>query len=436
LALNLRQAKDRSFSLLTRRSTLLLPLLVLPAVARAETILPNGSDQTELLQTAIDKAQTGSGVVQLGAGSFNVSGIKTMGDVQLSGIPGRTTLQARTHEPMLTVGLARNVSLEGIRFSADEGGDLAVANGVETLTITDCSFSGGITGLTLTACGGRISGNSFTSQHGTGLHALDSHNLKITGNTLADIGNNGIRVWRKEKGDDGTIVSDNQIARVAARDGGDGQNGNGINVYRAGNVIVSNNRISDCAFTAIRNNSGDGAVITGNSISRCKEVALYVEFAFLGANVSNNMLEDVAHGISITNFNEGGRLAVCNGNVIRGARGINAHGQPLGGGIFAEADTILNGNLIEEAENAGIALGWGAYGRNLSAVGNMLRNCGRGVTFSMLAPGPFQIVNNMIIGAKSGAVFGMDHENVVTGDLAAAGSVLPKSLRLGENTVL
>lgn len=420
----------------TRRCTLLLPLLALPAVARAETILPRGSDQTELLRSAIDRAQNGSGVVQLGAGTFNVIGIKTTGDLQLAGIPGRTTLQALTREPVLTIDTARNVSLEGIIFAADEGSDLAVANGVETLTITDCGFSGGTTGLTLTACGGRISGNSFTRQRGTGLHALDSRNLRIAGNTLADIGNNGIRVWRTEKGEDGTIVSGNQIARIAARDGGDGQNGNGINVYRAGNVIVSSNRISDCAFTAIRNNSGDGAVIDGNSISRCKEVALYVEFAFLGASVSNNVLEDVAHGISITNFNEGGRLAVCNGNVVRTARGVNAHGQPLGGGIFAEADTILNGNLIEEAENAGIALGWGAYGRNLSAVGNTLRNCGRGITFSTLAPGPFQIANNMIIDAKNGAIVGMDHDKVETDDLAAVGSALPKSLRLGENTVL
>ncbi len=422
--------------MLTRRSTLFLPLLALPAVARAETILPRGSEQTKLLQSAIDKAQNSSGVVQLGAGTFNVSGIRIAGDLQLAGIPGRTTLQVRTREPVLTVGTARNVSLEGIRFAADEGSDLAVANGVETLTIADCSFSGGTTGLSLDKCSGTIRGNSFSSQSGTGLHALDCRNLKINGNTFTDIGNNGIRVWRSEKGEDGTIVSDNQIARISASNGGDGQNGNGINVYRAGNLIVSNNRISDCAFTAIRNNSGDGAVITGNSISRCKEVALYVEFAFLGANVSNNMLEDVAHGISITNFNEGGRLAICSGNVIRGARGVNAHGQPLGGGIFAEADTILNGNLIEEAENAGIALGWGAFGRNLSAVGNTLRNCGRGITFSTLAPGPFQIANNMIVGAKNGAIIGMDHDKVVTGDFAATGSILPKSLRLGENTVL
>jgi predicted sugar kinase len=39
-----------------------------------------------------------------------------------------------------------------------------------------------------------------------------------------------------------------RIERIAAKRGGSGQNGNGVNVFRAGGVLVSGNRIVDCAF--------------------------------------------------------------------------------------------------------------------------------------------------------------------------------------------
>ena len=55
----------------------------------------------------------------------------------------------------------------------------------------------------------------------------------------------------------------------------------------------------------------------GNSTSKLGEVALYAEFGFEGAVVANNTVDGAATGVSITNFNEGGRLAVCQGNLVR-----------------------------------------------------------------------------------------------------------------------
>src|SRR5690606_12330312 len=128
----------------------------------------------------------------------------------------------------------------------------------------------------------------------------------IVGNTVADCGNGGILVHRWEKGEDGTIVTGNRIERISAAHGGTGQFGNGINVYRAGNVIVADNRIADCAFSAIRSNSGSNVQITGNNCARSGETAIYSEFAFEGAIISSNIVDGAANGISIVNFNEGG----------------------------------------------------------------------------------------------------------------------------------
>ena len=38
---------------------------------------------------------------------------------------------------------------------------------------------------------------------------------------------------------------------------------------------------------------------------------------FEGAMIANNIVDTAAMGVSVTNFNEGGRLAVVQGNVIR-----------------------------------------------------------------------------------------------------------------------
>ena len=202
-----------------------------------------------------------------------------------------------------------------------------------------------------------------------------------------------------------------------------------------GNVIVTNNRVTDCAFTAIRNNAGSNILISNNSISRTKEVAVYVEFGFQGAVVSNNIIEDVAHGISITNFDVDGRLAVCQGNVIRRIKGVNATGVSLGGGISAEADTVISNNIIEEADEYGIGLGYGRSTRNISVIGNSILKCRRGVVFSAIGDGPFLVTDNIIDQAKSGALVGMEYEKVVTDDLSLRDAKIPKSMTFRNNLI-
>ena len=49
---------------------------------------------------------------------------------------------------------------------------------------------------------------------------------------VENAGNNGILIWRSHRADDGTLVADNRIEAIDAKDGGSGQNGNAINVFR------------------------------------------------------------------------------------------------------------------------------------------------------------------------------------------------------------
>ena len=408
----------------------------LPVLAAAN------KSQIKDLQVVLEKAMQGGGAVQFPAGRFAVSGLTITAPLQISGVPGLTLLSSGSGKPILIIDGAADVTISGIAF---DGGDappaddfsLVVAKDAKGLVIENCRFtvSKG-NGLRLEGCAGRISGNHFSDIARTALFARNSKGLEISGNRLDGIGNNGIQVWTSEPTEDGTMVVNNRISRVAATDGGTGQNGNGINVYKAGNVMVSGNRISDCAFSAIRNNAGSNCQIQNNSISRTGEVAIYCEFGFEGAIVSGNLIEDVALGISITNFNEGGRLATVANNVIRKVMGGGTLPDTSGVGIGAEADTVVTGNVIEEAADSGISLGWGSYCRNLAASGNLLRNCRRGIVFSVTGGADaVQISNNRISGSTDGSIIGSDHGSPQTADLGVAGAEAPPGVMISGNLV-
>ena len=391
------------------------------------------------LKSAVAKALARDGVLNLPPGTYSASGIAIDGGLTLSGTAGRVKIISADGGPAFLINGPEPVTLRGLTFDgAGMGADRALvsASGAQAVVIEDCTFINTAgSGLRLESCGGRVAGNTLSQIGSTAIFARDSRGLEISGNTIRDIGNNGIQVWTSEKAEDGTIVSKNRITRVRADGGGTGQNGNGINIYRAGNVIVSENRVSDCAFSAVRNNAGDNCQIINNSISRMGEVAIYCEFGFEGAVVSGNIIEDVALGISVTNFNEGGRLATVANNVVRRATGGGTLPQTNGVGIGAEGDCSVTGNVVEETRDSGISLGWGRYSRTLSATGNVVRNSKRGIVFSVSdgADGVL-IANNRIAGATM-AIVGSDHGEARTGDLGLPGAEAPPGSVIAGNLV-
>jgi uncharacterized secreted repeat protein (TIGR03808 family) len=401
-------------------------------------------DQSRQLQNALNKAADRGGTLFLSAGRYVAGGLVLKHPLSLSGVAGATTLVAASPGAILEVANVPEVTIAGIGFDgAGLAGDgsphpaLVSASRCYGLTISACSFVDcAANGLVLVECAGRVLDSRFGSIGKTGLFALDSKGLEIAGNYLHDIGNNAVQVWTSDRREDGTLVIGNRIERVAAKDGGDGQNGNGINIFRGGNVTVANNRISDCAFSAVRDNSGDNVTIVNNNCSRITETAIFVEFAFSGAVVSGNLLESVSAGISITNFNEGGRLAVCANNVVRDVKGGGPNPNGRAVGIAVEADTLVNGNIIEESAEIGLAIGWGHYLRNVNASANIIRNCAIGVAISAVPGAQSALVaNNLISGSSRGAIMGMNHAEPATGDLALRPEETPAHLILKNNLI-
>jgi uncharacterized secreted repeat protein (TIGR03808 family) len=403
-------------------------------------------DQSRALQRALDETARTRTPLALAPGTYRAGNLKLPPGAQLVGARGATKL-ILTEGPSLLAGSgADHVTLTGVvidggRRPLPEQRGLVQLENCRSIKISDCKITGsGRNGIVCVAVDGAIIDTTLTEIADVAIHSLDANGLTIVRNTINGAGNNGIQVWRSAKGDDGTIVADNRIENINNRSGGSGQYGNAVNVFRAANVIVRGNRMRNCAFTAVRGNAASNIQIEGNSIVNAREVALYAEFGFEGALIANNSVDGAAIGVSVTNFNEGGRLAVVQGNIIRNLLPRRPAGTDPGDsggvGISVEADSAVTGNVVENAPTAGIMLGWGQYLRDVSVTGNVVRVAEIGIAVSVVpGAGSALIANNVIAETRRGAIIGMSRSQPVTGDLAKGGFEQFANLSLSGNRV-
>lgn len=393
-------------------------------------------DQSRALQQAIDAATAAGKPLFLPAGHYGVSNLRLPAGARLIGVPGQTRLLYRGGGHLIFAEGVENIGLDGLvldggnRPLADYAPGLVHLAQVRNAAIVDCEILGSTAhGIALDRCSGRVERSTITGAADAGIRSVEADGLALVGNALADCANGGILVHRWQEGEDGTLVTGNRIERIAARAGGSGQNGNGINVFRAHGVIVADNRIADCAFTAVRVNAGSNAHITGNSCLRSGETGLFVEFGAQGAIVASNLVDGAATGISVSNFDHDGRLAVVNGNIVRNLHTTIPYEDPSQGrgiGIAVEADTTVTGNVVEGAPNFGMLLGWGPYLRDVAVTGNVVRKAGVGMAVSVAeGAGQAVIADNVFSAIESGAVVGYRWREKATGDLAVTAEDWP-----------
>ncbi|MGY4369367.1 putative secreted repeat protein (TIGR03808 family) [Bradyrhizobium sp. LB1.3] len=406
----------------------------------------SSEDQTRALQLAIDEAALAQTPLALPPGVYRTGLLRLPNGTQLIGVRGATKLIFTGGASAIQSDRSDSIGLTGITF--DGGGiplparrGLIHVLGGRDVRIADCEITGaGGSGVWLEQVSGDISGNLFTNIAVTAVVSFDAKGLSVSRNTITGTNDNGIEILRTAIGEDGTLVADNRIEDIKAGPGGSGQYGNAINAFRAGNVIVRGNRIKNCDYSAVRGNSASNIHITGNSVSDVREVALYSEFAFEAAVIANNIVDGAAVGVSVCNFNEGGRIAVVQGNIIRNLiprRPIGtAPDDDAGVGIYIEADASVTGNVIENAPSYGIVAGWGKYLRDVAITGNVIRKALAGVGVSVVpGAGTALVNNNMISETPRGAVVGLDHARAVTSDLSADGAQRFAQLVVGGNAV-
>lgn len=403
-------------------------------------------DQSVAFARMLEEAAAAGKPVFLPPGVYHVSNVVLPPRLRLTGVPGATRIAYGGGGRCLSASDGEHIVLSGLIIDGDDrplGEDaLAVLDlrGVRHFALDDCEIvRSGKYGLALERTGGRVERSTITGAAEAGIYSVAATGMRITGNIITDCANGGILVHRWEAGEDATLVTNNRVERIGARSGGTGQNGNGINIYRAAKVIVAHNHVADCAFSAIRANSASDVQISGNNCARSGETAIYSEFTFEGAVIGGNVVDGAANGISIVNFDEGGRMATCNGNIIRNLsrKGPYTADPPgFGVGINAEADCSITGNVVEGAPVFGMAIGWGPFMRNVVATGNVIRETGTGIAVSVVeGTGSAVISDNIIEDAANGAVVGYHWAEPVTGDLAVKGAQTFPNLTIEGNQV-
>ncbi len=388
-------------------------------------------DQTLVLRQLLEAASDGDRDIFLPAGTYLVSELKLPPRVRLSGVAGATRLVFGGGDFMLAGERCERVALSGLTI---DGAGRALAEYVPGIlhlaesrgvAIENCVIAGSTRdGLALDRSEGRVTRTTIRDVAGIGIRAVESTGLSLTDNTIEDCGSGGIHVLRWTEGDDGTVVTGNRIARVAIGETVDGSSGNGVRVFRAHGVTVSNNRITDCAVNAISTSAASNLQIIGNTCRGAGAAGVSVQWSFEGAMIANNMIDRAATGVAVTDFRKGGRIAVISGNILRDLGTVAGNDAATAGvGIAVEADAAVTGNVIEAAARYGMLVGWGPSLRDVAATGNVIRQSPVGIAVSVVdGAGSAVISDNLIAGAEQGAIVGMRWSETASGDLALTGA--------------
>jgi len=381
------------------------------------------ADQSELLQAALDQASITGQLLRLPRGSIRAQGLNFPGNLVVEGVPGSTVISPVSGGVIGSVSTVSSLVLRDIGFAgrgtAEESPYLLSFENGDAITLERCAFRDApATAVNIFGSAVTIRDCDFNDIGDAAIHSTDSRGLLIAGNRVDGCGNAGIRIWRGESGPDGSIVTENRIANIDWRGGGNGQNGNGINVFNADEVIVSYNHIADCAFTGVRLNSTNNSQVSGNTCLRSGEVAIFSEFAFSGSIIANNIIDGAATGISITNLDTGGQLAVCSGNIVRNITPmsmVNPDTVPIG--IFAEAETAITGNTVQGVPGVAIAAGYGTFLRNVLISGNVVSDSNVGIGVSVVDGAGSVHIGGNALSARDHAVVGLAWLDIVETDL-------------------
>lgn len=401
--------------------------------ARELGIRPDSADdQSAALQAAFDQSAAEGLPLSLPGGTYLAANLRVPARLMLTGVPGATLLRLSAPGALLALEGVDAVTIDGVGFDSvgieSPNGLITIraSTGVQLTRLAMSGSSAHHIGIEDSAVD--ISNSTLLGAADTAIFAMDSRGLKITNNRIAGSGNGGIRIWRSAPGRDGSIIAGNTVTTTDSLAGGNGQNGNAINVFRANEVIVANNHLADSAFTAVRLNASNDAQVIGNSCINSGEVAIFSEFGFSGSVIANNIVDGAATGISMTNFDSDGRLATCTGNIVRNiapASRVNPDTRPVG--IFAEADAAVTGNVVENIPGIGIGAGWGPYLRNVLVANNVIRDVDAGVVVS-LAPGAgsARVAGNLISEARRAGIAGTAWDDVVSSDMVKDAEKYPQ----------
>lgn len=364
---------------------------------------PSAANPSAALSSAISAAIAQGRPLFIDPGSYTVSNVVITGSLDLIGVPGKVTLKLASGANAILVlqnfGRARLSGLifDGVNLTPSDSYGvgyraLVVAqrttSTISRLAVERCVFqhADGY-GLGLSQCAASIADSDFNDLFAaTG--AENHEGFVFEDSRLSAMRNNGVVMSRDAGTPTITRIVGNRINGVArTTPESTGYQGNGVLIEAESNVVVAQNEIYDCAFTAVRLNGCTRSRVSQNHCDKHGEVAIYVEGFSNGRQIANdgfdvvvsdNVINDAGVGVAIANIDNSGRLGVIANNVIRriskrtvAAGTANQYTSP-GKAIAAETCVLIANNFVEDAFQ-GVDLSAGSYTQDSVIIGNVLR---------------------------------------------------------------
>jgi uncharacterized secreted repeat protein (TIGR03808 family) len=421
------------------------------AFCRAQALTDPIAAATIFLTEGIAEATRRSRPYVLPPGVTTIYQLALPDGAHLLAARGGSTLRLGYAGPMISNALpCDRVTFEGVTF---DGAGRPITGPYGLLTFTDvahvemdsCNLHDSAIALLNRRCGGRIRLSTFHDLTDTAVYDDNCAGMVIDANKIMRCGDNGVHHWStKTRRHDGSRISNNVITDVSNRSRGDGLYGNGVRVAECGPVVVENNVIERCEYSAVRNTGGWDIVVANNRCKSFNERAMYAEFGFRNATFKNNVIEDCGAGIAATNYIGPGNGAGAEiiGNIvskIRPSHPDNEFGPQMGwlSGIEGEGDVRIAGNIVTGSPGFGILAGFFHARQNVTVEGNRLIDNEYAIGVATQGdPGPCAIIANELRGSRKGNIVAMLQTEVVSGDLAVTGDAGHyKNLTLRDNRV-
>ena len=120
---------------------------------------------------------------------------------------------------------------------------------------------------------------------------------------------------------------------------------------------------------------------------------------------------------------------------IRSRSEVNPDTRPFG--IYAEAETSISGNSIDNVPGIGILAGRGSFLRDVIIADNVLYATTTGIGVSVVqnpSPGPVTITGNIVNAPLENGIVGLEWDKVVVEDLVKDAAKYPH-VTLADNSI-
>ena len=298
-------------------------------------IAPRAPDDTGELQVAIDRAVDTGVPLRLGPGVFHVSGLVLPSGLVMSGVGSATRLLGHGQVLMFADGAddirLSDLVLDGAGMTRSEAAPaLLTLRDTRRLVVERVVVRAAPRdAIHVEGSRGRVRDVSIVGPERDGLVLVDSRGIEVAGGEVVGAGGVGLRIARRERGEDGTRIAGLAVETPRGRAG--------ITVERASGVTITGARVEGARGAGIAIDAANAVTVEASRILGPGGPGIAIAGLSVRARIAGNRVEDASVGVE----DRGPGPSLILGNAIARCRIGIALAAPDAGHVVA--DNLVTG---------------------------------------------------------------------------------------------